>query len=121
MRALAAVGDGTRSERGEKHRIRPGRFNAGVFQEIEPRPDVDPVLRRVGLFLRRKRHERAMTQTSLSYRAGVPQSAISRAERGLQPALRLSAFARLLDELGVLDEPPPRAWPVDGESFWGRR
>ncbi len=88
----------------------PTALDVAVFEELDPPADADPVLRRFGLFMRRTRHGAAMSQHTLAYRTGVPQSMISRSERGLHPGMHLIRIARILDELGAL-EPPPDPTP----------
>jgi hypothetical protein len=62
-----------------------------------------------GAWLRELRLSRALSQGGLAGRSGVPQSTISRLERGLRPRLRASAVARILIVLGVVRRRNQRA------------
>jgi transcriptional regulator with XRE-family HTH domain len=77
---------------------------------------VDPTLAVVGRYLRRSRRYLGMTQMQLAAQSGLSQSMISRAERGVAPAVKLERFLALCVALGRLF--PLGACPHDHDCAW---
>jgi transcriptional regulator with XRE-family HTH domain len=76
------------------------------------------MLRRFGTELRRCRQHRGFSQLELSYRSGVPQSTISRIERGLVPRAAMSKIVMMSHGLGRSF--PLGYCPHDHRCAWGR-
>jgi transcriptional regulator with XRE-family HTH domain len=90
-------------------------LNLGVFEEQAAPAGTREELVSLGLLVRRLRHARHWTQSTLAARTDVPQSTISRLERGQRPGLRAESLARLLFALGALENVDALAMRVQRE------
>jgi transcriptional regulator with XRE-family HTH domain len=79
-------------------------LNPPVFDELPAPPRTPEELVLLGLLVRRLRHGRGWSQSMLAGRADVPQSTISRLERGQRPGLRADSLARVLYALGLFED-----------------
>jgi transcriptional regulator with XRE-family HTH domain len=77
---------------------------------------VDPTLRVIGRYLRRSRRYLGKTQQQLADSVGLSQSMVSRAERGVAPAMRLERLLLLCTALGRLF--PIGSCPHDHDCAW---
>ena len=91
--------------------------------DSRPHPDtgrqqlaVDPTLAVLGRYLRRSRRYLEVTQMQLAERSGLSQSMISRAERGVAPAMSIERFVILCAALGRLF--PLGSCPHDHDCAW---
>ena len=79
-------------------------------------PYAQQLLKTFGHAVRAARHRAGLSQDGLEIRSGVDQTAISRLERGLAPALQLRRIVRIGDALGV--ELPLGGCPHDHDCPW---
>jgi transcriptional regulator with XRE-family HTH domain len=80
--------------------------------------DIHDALLRFGAELRRCRLNAGMSQTQLAERSGVPQSTISRFERGLVP--RAAMYKIVMLSVGLGHFLPLAYCPHDHRCVWGR-
>jgi transcriptional regulator with XRE-family HTH domain len=81
-------------------------------RELQP----DPALVRLGRYLRRSRIWADKSQQRLADEAGVSQSMVSRAERGLAPSMGLERLVNVTEQLGRIF--PFGVCPHDHECSW---
>lgn len=100
-----------------KSQPRPRCLNAVMpYLTIDDDPYARQLLVGLGRELRRARRRRGLSQDQLEVRSGVDQTAISRLERGLAPALPVRRLVRLGDALGR--DLPLGTCPHDHECIW---